>query len=178
MTCDSVDTVANAQGKGIAMMRGRWAIAFLGACIAAGQAGAQGVGATDNELYAAYCIGVIRNAEAQPGQPASDPKLEEKLRAGGAAMRQQLLRRFSGYLAATGIMIDPARSDALIGLYAAMTRGAADNQQATATSSACQKSLDGESNNRAWANKYAACEYNDPAFNRVVRCVQPDSLPF
>jgi len=159
-------------------MRGLCAIALLAVCIDCGQAGAQVSGATDNELYAAYCIGAIRNAESEPGHPASDPKLEEQVHSAGVALRQQLLGRFSGYLAATGIFTDARRANAAISLYAAMTHGAADDQQAAATTSACERSLIGETNNRLWVSKYSSCVNLDPAVLREMRCVLPDNLPF
>jgi hypothetical protein len=68
---------------------------------------AQGSGATDNELYAAYCKGAMNGLDQ------------------AAPQVQQMSQRFSGYLFTTGAMTDPRRRDAVLGIGAAMTRGRA-----------------------------------------------------
>lgn len=129
---------------------------------------AQSSGATDNELYAAYCKGAMTGLDQ------------------GSVQVQQMSRRFSGYLFATGAMNDPRRRDAMLGIGAAMTRGRTDQQQCSATLLACDDAVNKAMLERpgTFARRgepglqILACTERDPACPRATRCLGPDALPF
>lgn len=128
----------------------------------------QGSGATDNELYAAYCKGAINGLDQ------------------AAPQVQQMSRRFSGYLFATGAMTDPRRRDAVLGIGAAMTRGLNDEKQCSATLLACDDAVNKAMRERpdTFVQKgepgmqLLTCTERDPACPRTTRCLGPDTLPF
>jgi hypothetical protein len=88
-------------------------------------ANAQGSLATDNEIYAGYCLGVIA------AQPAMMEKIDPNWRADAdpGAMRQgnqqieSHRRHFVGYLMSRGIYTSPNRGDVLLGVMIAQRRG-------------------------------------------------------
>jgi len=156
------------------IMQSVWATGLLVFLISCGQAIAKGSGASDNELYAAYCIGFIQSAEAMPhGKPSPDPKVEEDSKEMQVA-NQRLLGRLYGYLAATGILTDPARKEAMLGIRDATNRGVADHGDFVATVTACLKSSDGA----ARPLNFLSCLDKDPVNARSKRCFGPDNLPF
>ena len=151
------------------------------------RAHAQTSGATDNELYAGYCMGVARGAEqtgASNQQSVRDRRQDQSMRTLGAVMRQQMIGRFSGYLLGTGVLTDPLRTDAAIGVMVGMNSGQSDEQQCTATMAACYYSIYGPpgaplpKDSRAAAENLGACNTRDAACIRVVRCLRTDNLPF
>lgn len=128
---------------------------------------AQTSGATDNELYAAYCKGAMNGLNQ------------------GSAQVQQMSRRFSSYLFATGVMTDPQRRDAMLGIGAALARGRTDQQQCSATLLACndavnnamrKPSIPAQKGDRGL--QLFACTERNPSCPRVARCMGPDALPF
>lgn len=125
---------------------------------------AQGQGATDNELYAAYCKGVADGLDQ------------------GNAQVQQMSRRFSGYLFATGALTDPQRRNAVLGIGAATVRGRADQQQCTAMFGTCNDKIFGKPGTPVprgnSAQQFLACMDRNPSCSRAMRCTAPDVLPF
>ncbi len=126
-------------------------------------ASAQAQAPTDNELYAAYCGGVMRELDQ------------------GNAVVQQASRRFSAYLMATGVLTDPQRSSANIGAAMAIARGRTEARQCSAAIVACSdKVLGKEGTPPPRDNKSSqllACMEATPCA-RTTRCLQPDNLPF
>lgn len=125
---------------------------------------AQSSGATDNELYAAYCKGVVDGI----GQATAEG--------------QAISRRFLGYLYATGVMTDPQRRNAIMGLGAATKRGSTDQQQCNVTMDACSEAILGGANvplpNNKRGSQVQACMIRDSHCQRSSRCFAPDALPF
>jgi hypothetical protein len=91
---------------------------------------AQGA-ATDNELYAAYCIGVMNSSIEDMGGPSSNPQIEQ-MRQTTIAPLVQSRQRFQSYLISSGVITDYRRADAILGLATATQRGQADQQQCLA----------------------------------------------
>lgn len=158
--------------------------AFLLLFVIPAPAWGQAASATDNELYAAYCIGVIRAAEEAPHQPAADPEVERRLSQTGAAMRQQALQRFQSYLAATGALTDNSRANSIFGLTNAMRRGQDDAEQARRTMNGCNVSVYGDGKHTpidghvAAMQRFLSCTAQDQSVSREMRCLGPDNLPF
>ena len=120
-------------------------------------------GATDNELYAAYCKGAL-SALNQAGEVL------------------QTSQRFSAYLFATGVLTDPTRRAAAMSLSSAFARGAAEQHQCNVVFSACSDSAFGKPG-AAWPKgnhvpQFQACVNQSSACERAMRCFQPDALPF
>ena len=138
--------------------------------LVAGSAHAQALssGATDNELYAAYCKGAMNGLEQEGNTEA--PRIGQ---------------RFSSYLFSTGVMTDPRRRNAIMGLSAAMTHGLTDQRQCTVTVGACNQAILGSPdlsalrglNDKRWP-RLEACVNSNPACPRAMRCNGPDALPF
>lgn len=129
---------------------------------------AQGSGATDNELYAAYCKGAMNGLEREGNTEA--PRIGQ---------------RFYSYLLSTGVLTDPGRRSAMMGLSAAVTRGLTDQRQCTATVGACNQAILGSPNiavlkspNDKRLPRLEACMNSNPACPRAMRCIGPDALPF
>lgn len=131
-------------------------------------ADAESSGATDNELYAAYCKGAMSALDQE------NPNV------------QRLERRFAAYPWLTGVMTDPRRRSAVLGIGAAIARGRADQQQCTATLLACNDTTNNPMRENPGASapkgnpglQLLACTERDPTCPRVMRCVGPDALPF
>lgn len=131
-------------------------------------ANAQGSGATDNELYAAFCKGAM--SALDQGIPAV----------------QQMEQRLTTYLWTTGAMTDPKRRNAVLGIGAAMTRGRTDQQHCSATLLACNDAInDAPRGKRSTPTlkgdpglQLLACMERDASCPRVMRCQGPDALPF
>jgi hypothetical protein len=85
-------------------------------------------GATDNELYAAYCKGVMDATLESMGAPSTNPQTE-RLRQSTIAPFVQLRQRFQSYLLSTGVITDLQRENAVFGLTTATQRGQADQRQ-------------------------------------------------
>jgi hypothetical protein len=161
-------------------------------------------GATDNELYAAFCSGVL--AEWESEAPRSDPKptlettereirqmmppgmnsdelhrmaeasLARRLkdwneyqaqRAPGDAARQAQQRRFTAYLMARGVLTDPTRAVAVLGITVATGQGRQAGKQCSAVISHCIEA----------PTAPADCLSTEPC-PKVLRCSMPDALPF
>lgn len=155
-------------------MRAIW-MAMLALCLWHQSAFAQGTAVpTDNELYAAYCVGALdeemkglRDTLILPSGQKANPTLEEMLQHQIAPL-QQYRQRFAAYLASTGALINPALD--VFGLMVATTRGREDLKQCVANMPQCS----GTTSVKAWAE----CFMKFPACSRESRCQQPDALPF
>lgn len=113
-----------------------WALVAAAFLLASVSADAQN-GATDNELYAAYCKGTLDFQIEGAGGPTSPPLLEQR--------RQELLapllhqrQRFQAYLLSTGAITDPQRTESFFGLTAAIERGRSDVQRCFGAITTCQ----------------------------------------
>jgi hypothetical protein len=144
-------------------------LAILGASALCNYTFAQSSAATDNELYAAFCLGVLSSVSPS---------------AAGAERRAAQISRFSGYLGATGILLDPSRDNAIGGVSAAETRGRVDEGQCTITMMACVKTIPAPrraltpAEEEALSTRMNACAGQDTACTRAIRCLEPDALPF
>ncbi len=136
---------------------------------------AQGTaGATDNELYAAYCIGVLddqiqglRSTFPTASGQKPIPELEQALQRQLAPVMQSR-QRFAGYLASTGALTDPARD--VWGLMVAQKHGREDYDQCLASLPQCAVTTSVQAN--------VVCIRSLPPCSRASRCQLPDVLPF
>ena len=130
--------------------------------VLSGEAMAQA--ATDNELYAGYCIGVLKMLRQD------------------SPVVQQTTRRFSTYLLSTGAVANPARSQATIGVGMAMDRGRADQNQCTAITSNCSDTWFGRQGTplpkATRVPQFQAYVNQNPVCIRAIRCMEPEGLPF
>jgi len=161
------------------MIRGLVVFA-LGCCLTAA-ANAQPLPdvATDEELYAAYCLGVTITHQEQPAITSQlkslgiepDPRVAE-----GEQQTKEILdrhiSRFRGYLAARGLLSGSRSISAMSGARLARERGQADARRCFARIDGCVKKF--SSNTYAvedCSNEENACRSND-------RCFKGDRLPF
>lgn len=150
-------------------------------------------GATDNELYAAYCIGVM-DERIGTGAPSADPQKEQYERSVTAPW-VQLRQRFQTYLLSTGAIADPQRVDAALGLTAAARRGHTDMQQCLAAlTTKCNRDACGyhystpsdplglrgpsPTQSKCIFEYLKTCQAQQPSCVRESRCDGPDTLPF
>jgi hypothetical protein len=142
--------------------------------------------ASDNELYAAYCIGVLQH-RAEYEQGLADDKQSQD-----AAMRRllqedtknlnQKLSRFRTYLAVRGFRPRGGRDpQAFTGIQVALQRGQADVQQCDQFSEKtctprCPFGLDGDVD--AIMKCVVQCLAENAACRSSERCLQADNLPF
>jgi hypothetical protein len=159
----------------------------VGAKIAS--AAAQGLPATDNELYAGYCLGVSETIPSSLQNSPLPAEAEQEL--------QRRRQRFASYLVSRGVLLSMERTDAFLGVLAAIGRGRADARdcfdQTDRCSAAPQPQLDmtkplTEDTKRqfleAWARRdrgIQACvarSLESSVCVHVVRCAKPDDLPF
>lgn len=124
-------------------------------------------GATDNELYAGYCAGVLSGENNTPDV-------------------QQMKQRFMSYPWMTGAMTAPGRRDAVLGIGAAQARGVAEGRQCSATIGGCNATVDDAIRRQARTRapqlshdlQLKACVNRDLSCTRSLRCFGPDALPF
>jgi hypothetical protein len=176
-------------------------------------------GATDNELYAAYCKGVLDHEieQLKPGEkpsvenaerelkktrqdqinsgdfiPHSSPEeLRQRAQEAQAAKErtwenlqamqvesQNERKRFAAYLLATGVLTDPERTGASLGITVAMSQGRQDSKQCLATMSRCIDTNDTEKTLSEQQKNLETCVNTDPSCAKIWRCHKPDSLPF
>jgi hypothetical protein len=170
----------------------------LGAAPAAAQ---QGPGASDNELFAGYCIGVMDGSAAglRRFSDIYDPAVQAAEQQNLQGL-QRARQRYLGYLTATGVLFS-GRSEALLGIQLAQRRGGADAEQCWAegesAASKCtsrdppptldfskQHTPEETEQFRAQAeaqrhriDQCAAANEPEPC-KRLGRCQSPDALPF
>jgi hypothetical protein len=153
----------------------RLAAVALGWCLIVG-ANAQPLAdvATDQELFAAYCLGVIIAAQADP---VND--VEEYLGRDAAERHKEYLSqkrsRFLGYLTARGLLSGSRNISATTGARLANQRGRADTPRCSAKVKEC-------------VDKYASkpyvqkdinhCRDEEDACRASARCYNDDRLPF
>lgn len=138
---------------------------------------------TDNELFAAYCLGVERESEvyiwSSDRNYAKDPKLNQ--------MVQNIDRKkmdFLAYLVAKNVMGEP-------GILIAAASGEKDSRDTmNAMSTICPLTapsyFDREKNGETWYRNQvqlaveheAACLNALPYYVRQLRCSKPSNLPF
>jgi len=150
-------------------------------------------GATDNELYAAYCEGALREslqiAQTQPhvADPAIPKGMQdrgEQLRLAGLAQITQQHERFLSYLFATGALPGLGRPGVALGILSAENQGAADEDHAIHRHAQCSDAIFGapgtppRNQGAAGWVKLTRCQDADPVVRKVLRCLGPDNLPY
>jgi hypothetical protein len=158
------------------MIRGLVGVA-LGLCLIVG-ANAQPLAdvATDQELFAAYCLGAIITARGD----GSFSELETLL---GRDAAQQTKERYSrkrsrflGYLTARGLLSGSRRISAMRGARLAKERGQADTVRCTAKIDACVTKYGSK---RPYVQKNIDdCRDEEDACRTSARCYDDDRLPF
>ncbi len=111
----------------------------------------EGAGATDNELFAGYCFGMLQTMDQQ-SQFVKDTTL-----------------RFRNYLVARGALGNPQRTQAGSGVLIAIGRGQAESRQ-------CMRTCYDDPTMNGDAQR--ACTHQNQACQRGLRCFMPDALPF
>jgi hypothetical protein len=152
-------------------------------------------GATDNELYAAYCKGSLDFQIEVAGGPTSPPLLEQRRQEFLAPLLQQR-QRFQAYLLSTGAITDSQRTESIFGLTAAIERGRSDIQRCIGAMTACQNAaqcsalhvpnpsdplnLRGPTTAemKCIGDRMSMCRDKEPSCARSRRCSGPDHLPF
>ena len=133
---------------------------------------AQGGPATDNELYAGYCLGATQAEPTVMQKLFGSPQNATQAEMMNQVIResQRLRQRFAGYLLARGIIISPNRNDAFFGIVLAQPRGEADAME-------CGKQIQRCIPNR---NPDACIEQPEvkAVCGQVGRCKGPDTLPY
>jgi hypothetical protein len=160
------------------MIRGLVGVA-LGWCLVVG-ANAQPLAdvATDQELFAAYCLGVIIAAQ---GDAFYDV---EKYLGRDAAERQkeylsQKRSRFLGYLTARGLLSGSRSFSATTGTRLANERGRADTPRCSAKRWACVEKYSSEKYVQKDVQKLIEdCRDEEDACRKSARCYDDDRLPF
>ena len=172
------------------------AVLFAALLGLAGPAMAQQPGATDNELHAAYCVGVLdEQIHTVRATPNGDPNTRQ-LREGDLLPKLELRKRFADYLLATGLVADTNRDAAGLGALVAQRRGGADAQQCFQfVLGRCQPAVACNVNtnkpNDPWnlagpsapelkcmGDYETQCRAKEAACGRVFRCSSADDLPF
>jgi hypothetical protein len=160
--------------------------------VGASQGLAQNIGATDNELYAAYCVGVLHLAQtnnsqplqSDPGVPADVQQRIQRMRVENADKLVSEVSRFSSYLMASGAL---SRSGAALGLSGATNQGRSDLEHCSKTEQQCSASIWGgpgspyvplRPHGDDRLTRMLACTDQDQSCSRSVRCFGPDNLPF
>jgi hypothetical protein len=154
---------------------------------------AQGIPATDNELYAGYCLGVSAGISKDPSLwqfGEHNQTIADELK-----RRKQ---RFTGYLVSRGVLTSPNRAEAQLGVLTAERQGEEDETDCSKEGEHCysdfpapkldpnkplspssrQNYLD-QSNKRT--KNIAICSAkaaSATSCRRVQRCGQPGNLPF
>src|SRR5262249_18964989 len=139
--------------------------------------------ATDNELFAAYCVGALSETQ-EPTSPESeryariDPSIARNLEAIRKLNDQTKQRRlrFESYLAARGFQAN--RNDqAAAGVKLALQRGRNDGIQCGKSIDACISSCNQISEIDLFGKCLAPCGHNDVCAS-TGRCHKADNLPF
>lgn len=136
---------------------------------------------TDNELYAAYCMGSFQNevnemwsgfggqgATHSPQLTASIHKMVDPI--------QAKLTRFQNYLFATGALSDLRRSDQIFGIYSAEQQATSDQKMCISELSQCKVDMKLPFDKRL--QQSLDCARAKPSCTRLARCSLPDNLPF
>jgi hypothetical protein len=131
--------------------------------------------ATDPELFAAYCLGVIIAAQADP---IND--VEEYLGRDAAERQKEYLSqkksRFIGYLTARGLLSGSRNISATRGAVLANQRGRADTPRCSAKVKEC---VDKYASKRPYVQKdINDCRDEEDACRVSARCFNDDRLPF
>jgi hypothetical protein len=159
-------------------------------------------GATDNELYASYCKGVMDSKIATVSALAAPPNgapltpEAEQQRQTAIAPAAKAQQRFQSYLMSTGVLTDSERGDAFLGLLEAARRGQGDEKECLTGVFACRPAVackvhQGPSKTdplglygptsaeiQCMGEYMKVCRAKIPSCPRADRCDGPDSLPF
>ena len=135
--------------------------------------------ATDQELFAAYCLGAYQD---QARELADHPSLGSEV----AEMDQQIkelfegqISRFRGYLLARGFLSGSRSNSASMGFTLAIARGRADSMRCMARIKMCsQKLCSLQATDRSKCNGLNDCRDEEPACRSGARCTETDRLPF
>lgn len=156
----------------------------------------QSTGATDNELFAAYCMGDLDEQINNLKRLATPDDFSQNQLKGFLVPLLDRRQRFLSYLISTGVMGSSERSFALPGAMLAMQRGHIDEQQCMATMINCNPAAECEvvnhdmkndplwlrgpspAQNKCMGEHLAACKAQQPGCSRLSRCDAPDNLPF
>jgi hypothetical protein len=153
--------------------------------------------ASDNELYAAYCLGVLQDVQqgqrkwyleaAELMKPSPDEENEEFRKDMRRAMQEdakdlnQKLSRFRTYLGVRGFRTGGGRDQqAYTGLQVALRRGRSDTQQCSQYSEKnCAPRCTLERVGLDGISKCAdQCRTESAACQSSKRCLKADTLPF
>jgi hypothetical protein len=138
--------------------------------------------ATDQELYAAYCLGVTLAQEEMPALTSQLKALgiePERWIAEGERETKEILDRhifrFRGYLAARGLLSGSRSVSAMTGSRLAKERGQADAWRCNAKIESCVKKYSSQTHAQKYIND---CRDEENACRAITRCSQDDRLPF
>jgi hypothetical protein len=151
---------------------------------------AQTVGPTDNDIFAAYCIGVSQ-AVARDGQAATRRSIEcreerdapavkdacefyESLGKEDAAAADAMRQRSNRYLSARGYFTNPDMERASRGLPSIRMAGEQDSQNCGGAAQACLTPLCQQDGTAAC---FAQCRDRIPTCIKIERCSRVDVLP-
>ena len=175
---------------------------------------------TDQQLRAGYCVGVMQSRLASNG-PVSAPRsldaIVAELRANGtffsdekilmtfaestakleeskrsfAQDTENMRRRLSSYLVATGALTDPGNSQSLLGIDVARKQGVADNEQCSAADHCTSETdaafphvpgmseKDTDERSKKYAQQLLKCQNDIPVCIKPRLCRQfVNELPF
>jgi hypothetical protein len=157
------------------MIRGLVGVAFGWCLIVCANAQPLPDVATDQELFAAYCLGVIIVA----GQ-GDDLHVEETLGQDAARQQKEYLSqkqsRFAGYLTARGLLSGSRSISATTGVRLANQRGRADQPRCSTKVKQC---VDKYVSKRPYVQKdINDCRDEEDACRAIARCYNDDRLPF
>jgi hypothetical protein len=132
--------------------------------------------ATDHEIYASYCIGVLTgHKHPMPIPSIPDAKILDAYRKMHRDTDQQI-ERFAAYLEARGLRGKNRRNDeAAAGVTAAEQRGTSDWLACEGVITRCVRSCN--SRNKTMKCE-ARCLNQDQRCRSAQRCEYPDNLPF
>jgi hypothetical protein len=148
--------------------------------------------ASDNELYAAYCIGVLQHTQ-QEGRKlweeyeqqhlADDKPSQDELRRRRQEDEKDLdqkLSRFRSYLAVRGFPVGNRGPQAHTGIQVALQRGQSDDQHCSQfNEKTCTPRCTGQGFDPDAIIKCAdQCRAENTACRSSFRCLQADNLPF
>jgi hypothetical protein len=159
------------------MMRGLVGIA-LGWCLIVGaNAQPQADVTTDQELFAAYCLGVIIAAESDGSLISFIEETSGRDEAQQTKERYRQKRsRFLGYLTARGLLSGTRGVSATTGALLAKERGLVDSPRCSAKVHAC---VDKFASKRPYVQKNIDdCRDEEDACRKSARCYDDDRLPF
>ena len=158
------------------MIRGLVGIALSWCLIVGANAQLQTDVATDQELFAAYCLGVIISAQGD----GSFSELEALLGRDAAQQTKEdysrKRSRFHEYLMARGLQSGSRSSTATGGARLAIQRGQADVPRCNARVGACVTKF--ASKNPYVQKDVDDCRDEEDACRKTARCFTDDQLPF